>query len=74
MGSRASSSSSKERVTVFGEPTRSAQQPRWWMVREALGRRALSLQKVMPLTVGSRLGHYSVIALIGEGGIGLSGP
>ena len=24
----------------------------------------------MPLTVGSRLGHYDVTALIGEGGIG----
>ncbi len=24
----------------------------------------------MPLTVGSRLGHYDVTALIGEGGMG----
>ncbi len=24
----------------------------------------------MPLTVGSRLGHYNVTALIGEGGMG----
>ncbi len=24
----------------------------------------------MPLTVGSRLGHYNVTALIGEGGVG----
>ena len=24
----------------------------------------------MPLTVGSRLGHYQVTALIGEGGMG----
>ena len=26
----------------------------------------------MPLEVGSRLGHYDVTALIGEGGMGLS--
>ena len=33
-------------------------------------RRDLSEQQPMPLTVGSRLGHYDVTALIGEGGMG----
>ncbi len=35
-----------------------------------MGAESGSLVQLMPLTVGSRLGHYDVTALIGEGGMG----